>query len=112
MSLAREAQAKAANDRVQYTKPSLPLSACAGTYSDSLYGDVVIKEENGTLHLNFGPTWSADLEHYHFDSFRAKLDAPVLPPVPVVFRVGGNGKVESVTLDMAGIAEFERAGGR
>jgi hypothetical protein len=108
MTRAREAQAKAGDDRVKDTKPSLPLAGYAGTYSDSLYGDVVIKEENGKLNLVFGPTWKADLEHYHFDSFRAKFDTPVLPPIPVTFRIGGNGKVESVTLDMAGIAEFRK----
>ena len=109
MARGREAQAKAAGERVLNTKPSLPLASYAGTYSDSLYGDVVITEANGTLHLVFGPTWKADLEHYHFDSFRAKFDTPVLPTVPVTFRIGGNGKVESVVLDMAGTAEFKKA---
>ncbi len=106
---AREAQQRAAKERVADTKPSLALSAYAGTYSDSLYGDVVVREDNGTLRLTFGPIWKADLEHYHYDSFRARFDTPVLPPVPVTFRIGGNGKVESVVLDMAGTAEFRRA---
>lgn len=109
MARGREAQVKAAGERVQNTKPSLPLAAYAGTYSDSLYGDVIVKEESGKLRLTFGPLWKADLEHYHFDSFRARFDTPVLPPVPVTFRIGGNGKVESVVLDMAGAAEFRKA---
>jgi CubicO group peptidase (beta-lactamase class C family) len=105
----REAQQRAAGERLANTKPSLPLSSYAGTYADSLYGEVVIREENGILRLTFGPTWKADLEHYQLDSFRARFDTPVLPPVPVTFRIGGNGKVESVVLDMAGTAEFRRA---
>jgi len=109
MTRARAAQEKAAGERVLNTKPTLPLASYAGTYSDSLYGDVVITEDNGKLHLVFGPTWKADLEHYHFDSFRARFDTPVLPPVPVTFRIGGNGKVESVLMDMAGVAEFRKA---
>lgn len=109
MARARQAQEKAAGERAPNTKPSLPLSGYAGTYSDSLYGDVVIREENGVLKLTFGPIWKADLEHWHFDSFRARFDTPVLPPVPVTFRIGGNGKVESVVLDMAGTAEFRKA---
>ncbi len=48
------------------------------------------------------------LEHYHLDSFRARFDTPVPPPIPVTFRIGGSGKVESVVLDMAGTAEFRR----
>ena len=70
--------------------------------------DRKIREDAGKLHLTFGPNWRADLEHYHLESFRARFDTPVLPPVPVTFRIGGSGKVESVLLDMAGTAEFRR----
>ena len=108
MARAREAQKKAEGERVPNTKPSLPLSAYAGTYADSLYGEVVVREENGKLRLTFGPTWRADLEHYHFDTFRARFDTPILPPVPVTFRLSAAGKVEGVELDMAGKAEFTR----
>ncbi len=105
---ARDAQRRADAQRVANTRPSLPLSAYVGTYVDSLYGDVVITEVSGKLHLEFGPTWRADLEHYHLDSFRARFDTPVLPPVPVTFRIGGAGKVDEVQLDMAGRADFKR----
>lgn len=105
---AREAQQKAESGHLANTNPSLPLSAYAGTYADSLYGEVVIREDGGKLHLTFGPKWQSDLEHYHLDSFRARFDTPVLPPIPVNFRIGGSGKVESVLLDMAGTAEFRR----
>ena len=104
----REAQKKAESGHLTGTKPSLPLSAYAGTYADSLYGEIVIREEAGKLSLTFGPNWKSELEHYHLESFRAKFDTPVLPPVPVTFRIGGSGKVESVQLDMAGTAEFRR----
>ena len=104
----REAQKKADAGRLADTKPSLPLSAYAGSYADSLYGEVVIREDGGKLHLTFGPNWQSDLEHYHLDSFRARFDTPVLPPIPVMFRISGAGKVESVVLDMAGTAEFRR----
>jgi len=105
---ARAAQARAEGQRVANTRPSLPLSGYAGTYSDSLYGDLVVKEDGGALQLTFGPNWRGTLEHYHFDSFRVRFDTPVLPPVPVTFRIGGNGRVELVQLDMAGIAEFRK----
>ncbi|MDX2058611.1 MAG: serine hydrolase, partial [Gemmatimonadales bacterium] len=105
---ARLAQQRADSGRLAGTKPSLALSAYVGTYADSLYGQVVIKDNGGKLHLSFGPNWKSDLEHYHLESFRARFDTPVLPPVPVTFRIGGSGKVESVLLDMAGTAEFKR----
>jgi len=105
---AAAAQARAESQRVANTKPSLPLASYAGTYVDSLYGEVVVAESNGRLTLSFGPTWRGDLEHYHLDTFRARFDTPVLPPIPVSFRIGANGRVELVQLDMAGVAEFRR----
>ena len=88
---AREAQAREGSQRVANTKPSLPLAAYAGAYTDSLYGDLTIREENGKLQLVFGPNWKGELEHWHFDSFRVRFDTPVLPPVPVTFRLGASG---------------------
>jgi CubicO group peptidase (beta-lactamase class C family) len=105
---AREAQSRAPQ-RVAGTKPSLPLSGYAGTYTDSLYGDVVIQEQDGGLQLTFGSTWKGVLEHWHFDTFRVRFDTPVLPPVPVTFRLGAAGRIEGVDLDMAGRASFRKA---
>ncbi|MCC6927654.1 MAG: serine hydrolase [Gemmatimonadaceae bacterium] len=105
---ARQMQARQESQRVANTRPTLPLSAYAGTYVDSLYGDVVVKEENGKLQLTFGPNWRGEMEHYQYDAFRVKFDTPVLPVVPAVFQINGAGKVESVQLDMAGVAEFRK----
>jgi CubicO group peptidase (beta-lactamase class C family) len=105
---ARDAQARAESQRVAGTRPSLPLAAYTGTYTDSLYGDLVVTEREGKLHLAFGPNWRGTLEHYHFDSFRVRFDTPVLPQVPVTFQLGPNGKVASALLDMAGLAEFRK----
>jgi CubicO group peptidase (beta-lactamase class C family) len=105
---AAQAQQRALAARVPNTKPSLPLSAYAGAYSDSLYGDLSVREENGKLALSFGPNWNGVLEHWHFDSFRVKFDTPVLPAVPVTFRLNAAGKVDAVDLDMAGLATFRR----
>ncbi|HEX4935661.1 MAG TPA: serine hydrolase, partial [Gemmatimonadaceae bacterium] len=105
---ARQMQSRQESQRAANTRPTLPLAAYAGTYVDSLYGEVVVKEDNGKLQLVFGPNWRGELEHYHYDSFRVKFDTPVLPPVPVTFQIGGTGKVEGVQLDMAGVAEFRK----
>ena len=37
------------------TKPSLPLASYAGTYADSLHGEVVVREQNGKLALRSAP---------------------------------------------------------
>ena len=90
------------------TRPSLPLAQYAGTYADSLYGDVVVKEQDGKLTLTFGPIWRGELEHWHFDTFRTKFDTPVLGPIPVLFRLNAAGKVDEMVLDMAGVVTFKR----
>jgi len=107
MARARAMQGRT-EQRVANTKPSLPLSGYVGTYADSAYGVLDVTEANGTLNLAFGPTWRGPLEHYHFDTFRMKLDTPILPPVPVTFRLNAAGKVDEVQLDLAGQVTFKR----
>ncbi|GLC24949.1 serine hydrolase [Roseisolibacter agri] len=112
-TLAAQARAKTAQQRleasrVRDTKPSLPLAAYAGTYADSLYGDIVVREQNGKLSMTFGPIWRGELEHWHFDTFRTKFDTPVLGPIPVLFRLNAAGKVDEMVLDMAGVVTFKR----
>jgi CubicO group peptidase (beta-lactamase class C family) len=102
LARAREAQKRADAQRVPNTKPSLPLAAYAGTYADSLYGQVDVREQNGKLALKFGPNWSGELEHWHFDTFRTRFDTPVLPALFVQFRLDAAAKVSEVVLDLAG----------
>ena len=56
--------------RVHGTSPSLPLDAYAGTYVDPLYGGMIVKLENGKLALYFAGDEAADLEHWHYNTFR------------------------------------------
>ena len=105
---ARDAQKKADAARVPNTKPSLPLEKYAGTYADSLLGEVVVRDSSGTLVLQFGPNWHGTLEHWHFDTFRTRFGTPVLGAIPVQFRLGPNGTVDEVQMDLAGPATFRR----
>jgi len=104
---ARVAQ-RNAPQRVPNTKPSLALTEYAGTYADSAYGTVKVTESNGTLSLDYGSSWRGPLEHYHYDTFRMKLDTPVLPPVPVNFRINAAGKVDEIQMELAGSVTFKR----
>ncbi len=58
--------------RIAGTQPSRPLDAYAGTYADDLYGDMTVALRDGKLTLQFGPGLVADLEHWHYDVFRAR----------------------------------------
>ena len=65
-----------------------PLAAYAGTYTDQMYGDVTVTEENGKLVMRFGPSpnFVADLEHWHYDTFQIKWRPSVAYNFPRGFR--------------------------
>ena len=64
--------------RVLNTKPSLPLSAYAGTYHTDVYGDMVVKLVNGALEIDFEhtPALNSKLSHWHYDTFKMEWKTP------------------------------------
>ena len=109
----KEAEARAAErwrqleeQRAAGTAPSLPLAAYAGTYADSLYGEVRIVAEGGRLVARKGSNFTGDLEHWHHDTFLARWRDPVLGRTFFSFRLGVEGRVEAV--DVEGLGEFGR----
>jgi CubicO group peptidase (beta-lactamase class C family) len=95
---AREVEQKEEKERVKDTKPTLPLEKYAGTYHDDLYGDVRVKREDGKLVLYAAGTGEAgDLEHWHFDTFRARPRDRRGPRLTLVtWALDRRGKVESL----------------
>lgn len=63
------AQAELDKEHVLDTKPSRPLEAYAGTYEDELHGPMVIRYADGKLTLQFAGGQTANLEHWHYDTF-------------------------------------------
>ena len=96
--------------RKEGTSPSLEPAAYAGSYADSLYGTVEIAEEAGALSLTFH-SFTADLEHWHLDTFRARWTDDAggfrsLQGSLLTFRLGARGEVESV--EVPGLGAFDR----
>ncbi len=82
------------------TKPSLPVEAYAGKYSDPFFGEVSVEVTGGKLRMIFGPSASADLEHWQFDSFLANWNREWWPPAPISFRIGAiSGEVEAIDIE-------------
>ncbi len=99
-----DALAKLNASRVKNAPPSLPLSAYAGTYSGEFYGDVLVSEENGKLVLRMkpAPNFVADLEPWHFDTFRIRWRPTVsydFPPGFVTFSIDKDGKTDELKID-------------
>lgn len=99
------AETKKVDDaRAANTRPTLSPSAYAGTYTSQMYGDVTISEENGKLVMRFvpSPNFVADLEHWHYDTFRIKWRPSVAYNFPrgfVTFTIDKNGKTDQLKID-------------
>lgn len=101
---AQEERAKQDAARATNTKPSLPLAAYAGTYTDKMYGDVIITEEDGKLVMRFSasPNFVADLVHWHYDTFEIRWRPSVSYNFPrgfVTFTIDKNGKTDEIKID-------------
>ena len=95
---ADETRAKEEAKRVRGTTPSLPLAQYAGTYSDPLRGDVEVTLIDGGLRLRYGPGFVGPLEHWHYNTFRAKWTAEWHAPALVTFALNAEGKPTDVEL--------------
>ena len=90
--------------RITGTKPTLALSAYTEKYSDKMYGDITVTEENGKLVMRFlpAPNFVADLEHWHYDTWVIKWRPTVSYNFPrgfVTFTIDKNGKTDELKID-------------
>jgi CubicO group peptidase (beta-lactamase class C family) len=104
--MTKEAQAKADKDRVMGTKPSLALDRYAGSYKDDLYGEVQVVKDKDKLVLHHGPSFVGNLEHWHYDTFRATWTARNMPKAFVTFRLDEKAKVAEVKVAVAGFGDL------
>jgi CubicO group peptidase (beta-lactamase class C family) len=105
---ADSARARQEAQRVTGTRPTLPLDRYAGTYADSLYGTVTVSHDRGQLTLRRGSR-TATLEHWHYDTFRARWTNAWQGTSMATFVLGARGTPDR--LEMAG-ATFRRQQGR
>ena len=105
-ALGKEAEQKRLAQRVAGTKPSQPLDKYVGTYSDSMYGDARVRLDGGKLQMSYGTSFNGELEHWHFDTFRASWRNRSLGRAFATFALDADGKVKGV--DIEGIGTFGR----
>lgn len=98
----REAQ------RVTGTSPTHPLDAYVGTFSDpdSLYGEAEVRLEDGRLVLAREPAFVGDMEHWHYNTFRATWRDPLLGKAFVTFSHDHDGEIDEMQIQ--GVGTFER----
>ncbi len=86
--------------RQQQVGPSLPLERLAGRYHDEWYGDVTLALEGGHLVLRWShsPPYTADLEHWQYDTFRARMRERTIADAFVTFSLRPDGTVDRMLL--------------
>ncbi len=102
-----KAEKKREEERAKGTQPSLALKGYTGTYSDEMYGEAKVAEENGKLVMSYGAAFKGDLEHWHYNTFRATWRDKTLGKSLVTFNLNAAGK--AATLNIENLADFKRA---
>lgn len=90
---AEEKRLKEEGRRVLGTSPSLALDRYEGTYTDPLHGDVVVTRDAGGLRARYGGAFVGPLEHWHYDTFRAKWEAAWRGTALLTFVLDARGQV-------------------
>lgn len=83
------------------TSPSLMITDYIGKYEHDAYGKVEVLEENGQLKLCFWDDQNliADLEHWHYDTFRAVWQNKAQREEFLSFQLDKSGKVKSLNFE-------------
>jgi hypothetical protein len=80
------------------------LNDYTGTYTDQMYGDVVVWEENGILHFKMDRTniFEAQLEHWNLEVFTFRFNTALssLPQGKLWFNLDKNGKITGLKIDV------------
>jgi CubicO group peptidase (beta-lactamase class C family) len=103
---AESARAQSEAARVADTEPSLPLERYAGAYDHTMYGTVTVRANAGGLVLERGAELVADLDHWHYDTFRAVWRDPVVGSSFVVFSL--DARARPARLELPGMGMFQR----
>ena len=103
---AKAAEKKLEAERVAGTNPSVALDKYAGTYRSDLYGDVKVTHDAGKLSIRYGPAFTGDLTHWHYDTFRARFITSGEAKVFVTFALNAQGKIDTLTLGLPGMADY------
>ena len=104
---AKAAEANAAEEasRVLNTKPSLPLQAYVGTYTDPLFGSITITLENEILVAENIKLGKGKVSHWNYDTFQLAWNKKWYGKTGLNFRLNEQGKVTTVEMDGVSLAK-------
>ncbi len=82
--------------RIMNTRPSVDMAAYAGTYTDPLFGELIITQQGNTLVCTLNNVVKATLEHWHYDTFRGSFEKLWWGKTNATFTLNTQGKVSKV----------------
>lgn len=94
----RQAERASNARRVPDTKPTLPLSAYAGTYRSPLYGEATVTEVGNQLRFDVNKVLQATLPHWQYDTFRGTFDNAWQGKTTAQFTLSA-GQIQSLIID-------------
>jgi CubicO group peptidase (beta-lactamase class C family) len=97
---AADTMKQAEGARAADSKPSLPLEKYVGVYNDAWYGPITIRLESGGLVIIFDhtPTMVGDLQHWQYDTFKARWRVRTIEDAFVTFSLNPDGTIESARM--------------
>lgn len=105
----REQAARRNAARRKGTHPSLSMEDYAGLYADRGHGEIYLEIQDGRLVLRFGhtPAFTADLEHWHLDTFMLHWRDPYVPDGLATFELDSHGRVRRIVLDQPNLLDVD-----
>ncbi|MEJ7809839.1 MAG: serine hydrolase [Gemmatimonadaceae bacterium] len=100
---AEEAWRRLDSARVRNSVPSRPLAAYAGTFADSLYGEITVALEGDRLSMRMGRGQAAELEHWSYDTFAVRWRDAVFAeyyPARVTFSLNAAGEPDALSMQL------------
>jgi CubicO group peptidase (beta-lactamase class C family) len=85
--------------RVLGTHPTLDIKSYAGTYTDPLYGSVIITANGDKLSFNINQFITAEASCWNYDTFRGPYARKEYGKVTATFNIDEVGKIAAVTID-------------
>ncbi len=91
-----EKQKKKVDERVNNTKPSLPLNAYNGVYTNKMLGKATVTQIGDSLEVNFNAHITYRASHWHYDTFITNKDPSSGGKFEVRFDLDNNGEVKQL----------------
>lgn len=92
------ATARKDRQRINGTTPSVSLAQYVGKYADPLQGEANVTLNDGKLNIQFSSKLSANLEHWHYDTFKAHYNKAWFTPDLLSFQLDTDGTVQELRI--------------